>query len=287
MSAKILDGKILAQNLIDKLKVEVSDLQALTGKTISMVNVMVGEDHGASAYANSQKRIALRVGINYELLTLSANISQSDLEKQLDLLSQDSKIHAVMLHKPLPSGLDFNTAVSHIASLKDVEGLNATNLGRLLLGQTKILPCTPAAVMEHLHAIAGYSLSGKNVVVVGRSEIVGKPVALLLLAQNATVTVCHSLTSQAGQLEAHIGRADVLIAAIGKADFIKGAWLKKGAIVIDVGINSQDGKIVGDVDFASAQENAALITPVPGGVGPVTVVCLMRNAMEAFKLQQQ
>ncbi len=287
MSAKILDGKILAKKLSDALAGEVSVLKAQTAKNVRMVNVIVGEDHGASAYANSQKRVAAQVGIDYELLTLAADISQSKLEYELDRLSEDASINAVMLHKPLSHGLDFQSAVKHISVLKDVEGLNAPNLGQLLLGGTKILPCTPAAVMAHLEAIEGFSLRGKEAVVVGRSEIVGKPVALLLLAQSATVTVCHSGTDKAGKLQEHISRADILVAAIGKANFIQGQWIKKGAVVIDVGINSLDGKMVGDVDFESAKLHAGFITPVPGGVGPVTVVCLMRNALEAFKLQQK
>ncbi len=287
MSAKILDGKLLAKKLSDALAGEVSEWKAQTAKNVRMVNVIVGEDHGASAYANSQKRVAAQVGIDYELLTLAADISQSKLEYELDRLSEDASINAVMLHKPLSHGLDFQSAVKHISVLKDVEGLNASNLGQLLLGGTKILPCTPAAVMAHLEAIENFSLRGKEAVVVGRSEIVGKPVALLLLAQSATVIVCHSGTDKAGKLQEHIGRADVLVAAIGKANFIRGEWIKKGAVVIDVGINSLDGKMVGDVDFESAKLHAGFITPVPGGVGPVTVVCLMRNALEAFKLQQK
>lgn len=285
MSAEILDGKVLAQKLSEELKNEVARLHSETGRTVRMVNVMVGEDHGASAYANSQKRVAQRIGIDYELLMLPEDISQKDLEEELDRLSQDVLVNAVMLHKPVPEGIDFQSAVTHIAVVKDVEGLNAANLGQLLLSGTTILPCTPAAVMEHLRAIPNYSLRGKEAVIVGRSEIVGKPAAMLLLAQSATVTICHSGTSQAGQLENHIGRADILVAAIGKAKMIQGSWIKKGAVVIDVGINPLGGKMVGDVDFDCAQEKAAYITPVPGGVGPVTVVCLMRNAIEAFKLQ--
>jgi len=285
VSGILLDGKLLAQKLNEDLKKEVSSLKSSTGKSVRMVNVMIGEDHGASAYANSQKKTAQRVGIHYELLTLPATISQKELEAKLQKLTADVSVNAVMLHKPVPDGIDFQAAVKHIAVAKDVEGLNATNLGQLLLRGTTILPCTPAAVMEHLKAIPGFSLAGKNVVVVGRSEIVGKPVSMMLLAENATVTICHSVTSKAGKLEDHLGRADVVVAAIGKPKFIKGESIKKGAVVIDVGINSVDGKIFGDVDFDSAKKRASHITPVPGGVGPVTVVCLMRNAIEAFKMQ--
>lgn len=286
MSAVLLDGKLLAQRLSEELCAQVAHLRKETGKTVRMVNVMIGQDHGACAYANSQKRAAERVGIEYELLTLDSGISQSKLHDSLDRLSADFSVHAIMLHKPVPPGIDFQSAVKHISVLKDVEGLNAFNLGQLFLGSTNILPCTPAAVMAHLAAIKDFSLRGKEAVVVGRSEIVGKPVAMLLLAQSATVTVCHSHTNQAGKLQEHIGRADILVAAIGKANFVQGEWIKKGAVVIDVGTNSLNGKMTGDVDFETAKERAGYITPVPGGVGPVTVICLMRNAFEAFKIQQ-
>lgn len=283
VSAAILDGKLLAQKLSEDLKAEVAGFKS----PVRMVSVMAGDDKSALSYANSQRKTAERLGIAYELLTLPAAVSQKDLQSKLEQLSTDPSVHAIILQKPVPDGIDFQAAGRHIAVVKDVEGLNAPNLGQLLLSGTKILPCTPLAVMEHLKAIPNFSLRGKNAVVVGRSEIVGKPVALMLLAESATVTVCHSGTSQAGQLEQYLGNADIVVAAIGKAKFIKGEWIKKGSVVIDVGINSVDGKIVGDVDFDSAKERAAYMTPVPGGVGPVTSVCLMRNAVEAFKLQTQ
>ncbi|MCC6758877.1 MAG: bifunctional 5,10-methylenetetrahydrofolate dehydrogenase/5,10-methenyltetrahydrofolate cyclohydrolase, partial [Candidatus Omnitrophica bacterium] len=209
MSAAILDGKLLAQKLSEDLKAEIASLKSSTQKSVRMVSVMAGDDKSALSYANSQKKTAERVGVEYELLTLPAAISQKDLEAKLKQLSADASVHAIILQKPVPDGIDFQAAGRHIAVIKDVEGLNAPNLGQLLLSGTKILPCTPLAVMEHLRAIPGFSLRGKNAVVVGRSEIVGKPVALMLLAESATVTVCHSGTSQAGTLEAHLGAADV------------------------------------------------------------------------------
>lgn len=285
MSATILDGKTLSQNLLESIHEQAERLKTATGKTPRMVNVLIGEDHGACAYANSQKRAAQKAGILYELVTFPSGIPQNQLEHEIKKLNIDPFIHAIMLHKPVPEGIDFQAAVRHICQAKDVEGLNSANLGQMLLSGTNILPCTPAAVMEHLKAVPGLQLRGKDAVVVGRSEIVGKPVSLLLLAQSATVTICHSGTSQAGKLQEHIAKADIVVAAMGKPNFIKGEWIKKGAVVIDVGINSVDGKIVGDVEFETAKERAGFITPVPGGVGPVTVVCLMRNALEAFKNQ--
>ena len=208
VSAAILDGKLLAQKLSEDLKTEIAGFKS----PIRMVCVMAGEDKSALSYANSQKKTAERVGINYELLTLPASISQKDLEAKLAKLSSDVSVHGIILQKPVPDVIDFQAAVGHICVVKDVEGLNAPNLGHLLLSGTNILPCTPLAVMEHLKAIPGFSLRGKDVVVVGRSEIVGKPVALMLLAENATVTVCHSATSKAGKLQEHLGRADVVVA---------------------------------------------------------------------------
>ena len=169
---------------------------------------------------------------------------------------------------------------------KDLEGINVINIGKVLLGSSRMIPCTPAAVMEHLYS-TGVKLRGKEVVIVGASEIVGKPLALLLLREFATVTICHIATSEAKKLEEHVAGADILVVAVGKAGVIKGNWIKNDAIVIDVGINQVDNKIIGDVEFESAQKKAAFITPVPGGVGPVTVTMLMRNAIEAYKMQTQ
>ncbi len=167
---------------------------------------------------------------------------------------------------------------------KDLEGINVANIGKMILGETKIIPCTPAAVMEHVKA-SGLNIRGKEAVVVGASEIVGKPLSLLLLEEYATVTICHVATHEAGKLREHVGAADVLIVAVGKPALIKGEWIKKGAVVIDVGINKVGDHVEGDVEFAEAVKRASSITPVPGGVGPVTVVMLMRNGIEAFKLQ--
>jgi len=171
-----------------------------------------------------------------------------------------------------------------VDTIKDVEGINVANIGKMILGDTKIVPCTPASVMEHIHS-TGVDLRGKEAVIVGHSHIVGKPLSLLLLQEYATVTVCHIATSEVGRLEEHVGRADVLVVAVGRPAVIKGDWIKEGAVVIDVGINRQGDTVVGDVEFDAAQQRAAYITPVPGGVGPVTVVMLMRNGTEAYKMQ--
>lgn len=281
---KILDGRALAQNIKDSLKLEVSCLKEETGQVPVIVNVMLGKDDGSCAYANAQKKQAEYMGIEYRLKNLPENISQSDFCGYLKLLNLDKKIHGIMIHKPVPKHIDYSVAANFVDTSKDLEGINVANIGKMILGETKIIPCTPASVMEHIRS-TGVPLRGKEVVIIGHSIIVGKPLSILLLEEMATVTVCHVATSEAGKLEGHVKRADILIVAVGRPALIHGDWIKKDAIVIDVGINKLNNKIVGDVDFESAKEKASYITPVPGGVGPVTVVMLMKNAVEAFKMQ--
>ena len=284
MSATILDGKALSQKIIADLKAEVQELRARTGKVPRFMNIVVGNDPSAGSYGKSQLRAAEAIGIDYQFASFPQQVTQKELIDQIRLLNDDPTVHGIMLHKPLPATIDFQQAVNVIDPGKDLEGINETNLGQVLLGGKGIIPCTPAAVMA-LISSTGVKLAGKDAVVVGRSEIVGKPVAFLLLAQNASVTVCHSGTSKAGRLAAHVKNAEVLVVAVGRPGFIKGEWVREGAIVIDVGINAVAGKLVGDVEFDEARERAAFITPVPGGVGPVTAVMLMKNGIETFKQQ--
>lgn len=284
--AQILDGKALAQKLKDALKKEVADLQQDFGSVPRLVNIMVGHDPSAHAYAGSQKKVAEYIGIKYELEILPGDTTQQKLIDIIKKLDADPGVHGIMTYKPVPNHIDFRSITNYISANKDLEGVNATNMGKMMLGESHIVPCTPAAVMEHIRS-TGINLRGKEAVIVGRSEIVGKPLILLLLAQNATVTVCHQSTNEAGALIGHVGGADILIVAVGKASFVKGEWVKQGAIVIDVGINKVGSEIVGDVEFEGASRRASFITPVPGGVGPVTVMMLMRNGIEAFKAQHQ
>jgi methylenetetrahydrofolate dehydrogenase (NADP+)/methenyltetrahydrofolate cyclohydrolase len=284
MSATILDGKNLSQKLLADLKAEVQALRVKTGKGPRFMNIVIGLDPSAGSYGKSQLRAAEAIGIDYQFSYLPQQVTQKELVDQIRLLNDDPNVHGIMVHKPVPAAIDFQQAVNVIDPSKDLEGINETNLGQILLGRTKIVPCTPAAVMA-LIASTGVDIAGKDAVVVGRSEIVGKPVALLLLEKNANVTVCHSGTSQAGRLAGHVKNAEVLVVAVGRPGFIKGEWVKEGAIVIDVGINSVDGKLTGDVEFDEAKKRAAFITPVPGGVGPVTAVMLMKNGIETFKQQ--
>jgi methylenetetrahydrofolate dehydrogenase (NADP+) / methenyltetrahydrofolate cyclohydrolase len=284
--AIILDGRALAQKIKTELKMEVAAMKERSGRVPSMVNIMIGEDHSTCAYANAQKKAADEIGIEYRLLTLPADIRQDDLIASLRRLNEDKSVNGIMLHKPVPAHINYSAAADCVDIQKDLEGINAANIGRMLLGQTKMIPCTPASVMAHIDAV-GLELEGKEAVIVGHSVIVGKPLSLLMLNRMATVTVCHIGTSKAGRLREHVERADILVVAVGRPNLVPGAWIKRGAMVLDVGINRMEGGIAGDVDFDEAKERAGFITPVPGGIGPVTVVMLMRNSIEAFKLQME
>jgi len=285
MFAKILDGKELAKVLIDGLKKEVASLKKSTGGVPNMINIMIGDHYGSCAYANSQKRVAEEIGIRYTLKTLPEGTTQDELVGCLQDLNADPSVNGIMMHKPFPAHIDYQAAANILDRAKDVEGINVANVGKMLLGETRMIPCTPAAVME-LIASTALDVRGREAIIVGASEIVGKPLSLLLLRSYATVTVCHIATSEAGKLRDHVARADILIVAVGKANLIPGAWIKSGALVIDVGINRLADKTVGDVDFDTAKTRAGFLTPVPGGVGPVTVVMLMRNGLEAYKMQK-
>ena len=284
--AKLLEGKPVAERIREEIKSQVAGLK---NKPV-LASVQVGENAGAEAYVKSQKKTAEDLGIEYRFHNLAAETSEAGLIDFIKKLNNDAAVNGMIIQMPLPAHIDYKKISSYIAPGKDIEGMHPENIGRIVFGTStslsaKLIPCTAAAVME-LIASSRVDLQGKEVVVVGHSEIVGKPLALLLLDKLATVTVCHIGTSKAGKLEEHVRRAEVLIVAVGKAGLIKGDWIKEGAIVIDVGINRVADKIVGDVEFEAAEKRAAMITPVPGGVGPLTVTMLMRNLVEAAKLQQ-
>lgn len=282
--SNLLYGKKLAQEMLEKVRIDVETLRA-TGVTPRLVTVQVGEDPASQVYLASQMRQAEKVGIKSDLLSLPPDITEDKVLAAIAQLNDDPNVHGIMLHVPLPPHLDSRVLQWKIDSRKDVEGVTPYNLGRLFLGQPGLAPCTALSAVELIKS-TGVRLRGLEATIVGRSDIVGKPVNLMLTQLDCTVTLCHSGTSEAGRLEEHVRRADVLVVSMGKPAFIPGEWVKPGAIVIDVGINSVGDKIVGDVEFESAAKRAGLITPVPGGVGTVTVAFLLKNLVDAMAWQK-
>ncbi|RMF16804.1 MAG: bifunctional methylenetetrahydrofolate dehydrogenase/methenyltetrahydrofolate cyclohydrolase FolD [Candidatus Dadabacteria bacterium] len=270
-----IDGKQLAADLRERLRQRVAEAQL----SPTLATILVGDDPASAVYVRSKTRAARQIGIDVRDHHLPATTSQDELHALLTRLNEDPEINGILLQLPLPAGLDEEALLDTIAPEKDVDGFHPVNLGLLLRGRPGLRPCTPAGCMDLIHH-TGTSVSGKHAVVVGRSNIVGKPVALMLLAEHATVTICHSRTPD---LPDQVRAADIVVAAAGRPNMIQGDWIKPGAIVIDVGINRlDDGSLVGDVDFDAAQGRAAWITPVPGGVGPMTIAHLMQNTVEAF-----
>ncbi|MDP2911752.1 MAG: bifunctional 5,10-methylenetetrahydrofolate dehydrogenase/5,10-methenyltetrahydrofolate cyclohydrolase [Candidatus Omnitrophota bacterium] len=286
MSAKLLEGKSVALKIKESVKAEIQALKNKYGTGPKLVSVQAGENPASEIYLKSQEKNAKELGVEYELKKLDANIKQDEFIKAVDALNRDKSVNGIIIQMPLPQHIDAKIISRYITPLKDIEAVHPQNMGELVFGKAKILPCTAAACMELLNSIESLELYGKEAVVVGHSEIVGKPLALLLLNKFVTTTVCHIATGQRGTLPDFVKKAEIVIVAVGKAGLVKGDWIKEGAIVIDVGINRVEGKIVGDVEFDKAAERASYITPVPGGVGPLTVAILMRNVVEAFKQQQ-
>lgn len=276
MAAQLLDGKTMSNELREKLALRVENLKA-RGVTPGLAVILVGEDPASQIYVKNKGLGCAQVGMHSVTIRLPETTTQQELETQIDQLNGDASIHGILVQLPLPAGLDEAAALARIAPEKDVDGFHVVNAGKLFTGQKGVVACTPKGAMEMIRR-TGIDLSGKEAVVVGRSNIVGKPMAMLLLQQNATVTMCHSRTQH---LADHTRRADVLVAAVGKPRFITADMVKPGAIVIDVGINRVDGKVVGDVDFDAVKEVASWITPVPGGVGRMTITMLLENTIEA------
>ncbi len=276
MAAQLLDGKTMSNELREKLALRVENLKA-RGVTPGLAVILVGEDPASQIYVKNKGLGCAQVGMHSVTIRLPETTTQQELETQIDQLNGDASIHGILVQLPLPAGLDEEAALARIAPEKDVDGFHVVNAGKLFTGQKGVVACTPKGAMEMIRR-TGIDLSGKEAVVVGRSNIVGKPMAMLLLQQNATVTMCHSRTQH---LAEHTRRADVLVAAVGKPRFITADMVKPGAIVIDVGINRVDGKVVGDVDFDAVKEVASWITPVPGGVGRMTITMLLENTIEA------
>lgn len=278
MTAKIIDGKKIAAEVKAGVKTEVEALQAAGRRVPGLAVVQVGDDPASRVYVGSKRRSCDELGFHSVAHDLGEATSEAALLELIDDLNADARIDGILVQLPLPEHVDPEKVIERIRPDKDVDGFHPFNIGRLAIRMPTLRPCTPYGVMKLLES-TGESLAGKDCVVVGASNIVGRPMALELLLAKGTPTVCHRFTAD---LEDHVRRADVVIAAAGKPGLVKGEWIKPGAIVIDVGINRlDDGRLVGDVDFDAAAERAGWITPVPGGVGPMTVAMLMRNTLEA------
>lgn len=276
MTARIIDGKSIAKELRESLAPRVAALKE-QGITPGLTVIVVGDDPASAIYVRNKERACVKLGMNSQVLRFPAETTQKEILNTVRLLNQDDSVHGILVQLPLPRHIDEQAVLRAIDPDKDVDGFHAMNAGRLMNGEPGFVACTPKGVMRLLE-VSGVELDGKNAVVVGRSNIVGKPMALLLLQKNCTVTIAHSHTKD---LTAVTRSADILVVAVGRAGFITGDMIKPGAAVMDVGINRVDGKVVGDVDFESAKEVASCITPVPGGVGAMTIAMLMENTVEA------
>jgi len=276
---KIIDGKAIAAQMRQDIAAEVAQIK-VAGVTPGLAVVLVGEDPASRVYVSMKEKACSEAGIYSDEHKLPAETTEAQLLALIDELNRNVRIDGILVQLPLPKHIDESKVLEAISPAKDVDGFHPYNVGRLVTGNPLFQPCTPYGVMKMLEK-SGVDLAGKEVVVVGRSNIVGKPVALMCLSQHATVTLCHSRTRD---LAEQVRRADVLIAAVGRPEMIKGDWIKKGAVVIDVGVNRVgEKKLVGDVEFEAAKERASAITPVPGGVGPMTITMLLYNTVESAK----
>lgn len=277
MSATIIDGNAVSKQIRAELTEKVKNLQGEKNVTPGLAVVLVGENPASQVYVRMKEKACEEVGLYSRKITLPEDVAEDELLGILDDLNADDKIHGILVQLPLPKHIDENKILRRINPDKDVDGFHPVNVGRLVIGEPGFVACTPKGVIELLKR-SGTEISGADAVVVGRSNIVGKPVAMLLMHENATVTICHSRTKNLAEKTC---AADILIAAIGKPEFITADMVKDGATVIDVGVNRLDDKLVGDVAFESAKEKAGAITPVPGGVGPMTIAMLLTNTVEA------
>ena len=276
--AQLIDGKKISQEIKDELRQTVAELKA-QGKEGALAVIQVGSDPASSVYVRNKKRACEYIGIRSESYELPEQTSEDELLALIDRLNRDPKINGILCQLPVPAHMDEDKIIRAIDPAKDVDGFHAQNVGALVIGQQGFISCTPAGIIQLLKR-SGVETAGKNCVIIGRSNIVGKPMALLMLRENATVTVCHSKTKNLPEI---CRQADILIVAIGRPKMITAEYVKEGAVVIDVGIHRQeDGKLCGDVDFAQVEPIAGAITPVPGGVGPMTIAMLMNNCVEAM-----
>lgn len=276
---KLINGKEISANVKMRIKLEVEELKS-KGVTPGLAVILVGNDPASSIYVNSKEKACSDLGMYSEKYILNQDTTQEELLSLVDKLNKDDKIHGILCQLPLPRHLDEKAVINAISPEKDVDAFHPQNVGKIMIGDYDFLPCTPAGIMEMLHQ-ENIEIEGKRCVVIGRSNIVGKPMAMLTLHDNATVTICHSRTKDLASI---CREADILIAAVGKARFVTADMVKDGAVVIDVGMNRPaDGKLCGDVDFDNVKDKCSYITPVPGGVGPMTIAMLMQNTLTAAK----
>lgn len=277
----IIDGKAVALNVKNQVKLECEALKK-KGITPGLAVIIVGDDPASQVYVRNKEKACEECGFHSVKYALDANTTQQELNALIDELNNDDSINGILCQLPLPSHLDDKEVINRIDPVKDVDAFHPVNVGAIMIGDYNFLPCTPAGVMELIHS-TGVELEGKKAVVMGRSNIVGKPMAMLLLHENATVEITHSKTRSLSEITSE---ADILVAAVGKAKFVKSDMVKQGAVVIDVGMDrDENGKLCGDVDFEDVKEKCSYITPVPGGVGPMTIAMLMKNTLTAAKIQ--
>lgn len=276
----ILDGKALSTKVKDRVKQEINNL-SISDNTPTLAVVLVGDDPASAIYVRNKKRACEYVGIKSVSITLGKDTTQEKLEETLNDLNNNKSINGILLQLPLPKGLDERKALNCIAPEKDVDGLSSVNLGKLITKEVGITPCTPTGIMEFFKEY-NIDLTGKNVVIINRSILVGKPLALMMLNANATVTICHSKTQNISE---YTKKADVIVTAVGKAKFLTEDMVKDGAVVIDVSIVRTETGVCGDADYEKIKDKTSFITPVPGGVGPMTIAMLMENTLKAYKLQ--
>lgn len=281
--SKIIDGKAVSQSVKDRIKEKAVRLKEKYNVTAGLAVIIVGDDPASRIYVNNKKKACEYVGFDSYEYALPEETTENELLELINKLNNDERIDGILCQLPLPKHIDENVIINNISPNKDVDAFHPVNVGKIMIGDYSFLPCTPAGVME-LIASTGIDIKGKECVVVGRSNIVGKPMSMLLLHKSGTVTICHSKTKD---LKAECKRADILVAAVGVPNLIKGDMIKEGAVVIDVGMNRLDsGKLCGDVEFESASKTAGYITPVPGGVGPMTIAMLMQNTLTAAMINR-
>ena len=280
MSLRI-DGKKISSDIKEELKEQVKLLKE-EGISVCLAVIQVGNDPASSVYVNNKKKACAYIGIESQAYELPEETTQEELLNLVETLNNKKDINGILVQLPLPKHLDDKAVIEAISPLKDVDAFHDVNVGKIMLGEYDFLPCTPAGVMEMLHSY-NIEVSGKNCVVIGRSNIVGKPMAMLLLHENGTVTICHSRTKNLAEI---CSQADILVAAVGRPKFVTADMVKEGAVVIDVGMDrDENGKLCGDVDFENVKDKCSFITPVPGGVGPMTISTLMKNTLKACKIQ--